>query len=80
MMQQAGVLSAHGLGPRDLIDVFPRDDAGCQLDLDCDARTLELVNKLREHTTHNFGRGLTVLAPVAVERGLYARSGSWASI
>jgi hypothetical protein len=28
-MQQAGVLSAHGLGPRDLIDVFPRDDAGC---------------------------------------------------
>jgi hypothetical protein len=42
-------------------------------------RTLELVNKLREHATHNFGRGLTVLA-VAVERGLYARSGSWASI
>jgi hypothetical protein len=29
MMQQAGMLSAHGLGPRDLIDVFPRDDAGC---------------------------------------------------
>src|SRR5262249_2064898 len=29
MTQQGGVLSAHGLGPRDLIDVFPRDDAGC---------------------------------------------------
>ena len=79
MTQQAGVLSAHGLGPRDLIDVCPPDDAGC-------ARLTSIAMRVRLNSSTNsestlrttFGRGLTVLAPVAVERGLYARSGSWA--